>query len=595
MREATIRYETVVSGGEVVEFREFIHVPESWERDYRTLRSKNETANLVGNFALIVTFLAMFAVLLTKIVRKDVRWGLVAAFGLIAFLLSLLSLLNGLPLTLYDYDTASPLAAFVARQLVGGLLGAVGVGAGIALVVAGAEPIYRERFPGHLSLSRMFSGRGLRSKRFFRGLVLGYAMTAFFFAYQVVFYVVAARLGAWAPSDVKYDNILSTAFPWVTVLFIGFMPAVLEEGSSRMFSISLLDKLGAGQFAAVVLPAFIWGFNHAAYPNQPFYIRGLEVGFAGCVIGFLMLRFGVLPLLVWHFTVDALYTALILLRSGNTYYVVSGAVSSLILLLPLAISLGLYWRRGGFEPETGLTNGEEGFVPPPPKATPAPEPMPPVRAVRPSILAGAAIASLVLAASFLVPPKLSRPLVEDATGRLRAQAIAKAFLKANGVAPETFRVVSYAASGFADDEQVRALRPDEVGKLPGFADEDGAYVIRQGGIGAVERLTRQHLPLAFWVTRFFRPLQKEEWKILVDARRSRVIGFLNPIEESAAASAALRTRRRAAGPSTRRRGWAIRQIPIPFSRWVPGTGPGAGTRRSCSSPGPPGSERRGRA
>jgi len=317
MGEATVRFETIVSGGQVSAFREFVHVPESWERSYRALRSKNETANIVGNFALILTFLAMLAVLIAKIVRKDVRWSLVGVFGLIAFLLSLLSIINGLPLTLYDYDTATPFSTFVTGRLIASVLGAIGIGAGIALVVACSEPIFRERFPRYLSLSGTFTRRGLRTKSFFRGALLGYALTAFFFAYQVVFYVVAARLGAWAPSEVKYDNMLSTAFPWATVLFVGFLPAVIEEGSSRLFSVSFLDKLGAGRFIAIVLPAFIWGFNHAAYPNQPFYIRGVEVGLAGCAMGWILYRFGALPLLVWHFTVDAIYTALILLRSGT--------------------------------------------------------------------------------------------------------------------------------------------------------------------------------------------------------------------------------------------------------------------------------------
>jgi MFS family permease len=534
MGEATVRYQTVVSGTDVVEFQEFVHVPENWQRDYGTLRSKNETANTVGNFFLILTFLAMVGLLVTRIVRHDVRWELVAGFGVVAFLLALASAANGLPLALFNYDTRSPLSSYVTQLVVTGVLGAVGVGAGIALVVAAAEPIFRERFPQHLSLSKMFSARGFRSKGFFRGVLLGYALTAFFFAYQVIFYVIAAKLGAWAPSEVKYDNMLSTAFPWVTVLFVGFLPAVLEEGSSRLFSISLLDKLGAGRFVAVVLPAFIWGFNHAAYPNQPFYIRGLEVGLAGCAIGVVMLRWGALPLLVWHFTVDALYTALLLLRSGNPYYVITGAISSLVLLLPLAASAALYMKRGGFEPSAGLTNGDEGTAPAPVREAPSWEEVPPVHAVRRPVLIAAAAVALLTCASFLIRSQPASPLTQDATGPRRASEIARAFLRANGVDPQAYRSVTYAGTGLADDEQTRGLRPDEVGSIPGLAEDDMVYVLRQGGPSALERLTRAELPLAFWVTRFFRPLQKEEWKILVDVRRSHVIGFLNPIEEKAA-------------------------------------------------------------
>src|SRR5436309_6251616 len=91
MGEATVRYRTTVSGGAVAAFQEFVHVPEAWTRAYEKLRSKNNTANLAGNFALFLTFLAMVVVLITRIVRKDVPWKLVAGFGAVAFLLSLLS------------------------------------------------------------------------------------------------------------------------------------------------------------------------------------------------------------------------------------------------------------------------------------------------------------------------------------------------------------------------------------------------------------------------------------------------------------------------------------------------------------------------
>jgi len=536
--DATIRFATTVSGDRLTQYREFVHVPESWIRDYEKLRSKNEAAGQVATAGLIATFLAMLAVLVTKIVRKDVPWRLVAGFGGIAFVLALLSVLNDLPLTLFGYDTASPLSAYLTKEIVLGILGAVGTGAGIAFIVAAAEPIYRERFPGKISLGGAFSWRGLQTKAFFRSVVLGYALAAFFFGYQAAFYVIAGHFGAWSPADVPYSDMLNTAFPWATVLFIGFLPAVSEEGISRMFSISFLDRLGAGRVLAVVIPAFIWGFGHSTYPNQPFYIRGLEVGLAGVLIGALMLRYGVVPLLVWHFTVDAIYTALLLLRSGNAYYVVSGAIASLILLLPMAVSLVLYLRRGGFLPEAGLSNGDIGFVPPPPRVEAAPVAIPPVRPLSPRALAGMGVLALILASSLFLPGEHVEPDVEDATGKIRAEEIATRFLKVNGVDPSDWRSVTYLGTGFADDEAVRGARPQDEGGIPQFSDEAARYVIEKGGPEAFRRLSERQLPLAYWVVRFFRPEQKEEWKVLIDAKRSRVVAFLNTLPEDAPAAPA---------------------------------------------------------
>ena len=265
--------------------------------------------------------------------RKDVKWTLALAFAAVGVVLQLLASLNELPIRLFDYDTAEAWSGFLALSLLGDLAGAVALGAVLFLLVAAGEPLYRETYPGQPALSRILSLRGLRSKRFFRGLLLGYAMTAFFFAYQVVFYIVAERFGAWAPADVPHSSLLGTPLPWLGVLLMGFVPATTEEFSSRMFSIPFVRRFAPG-WVAVVLPAFIWGFAHSTYPNQPFYIRGLEVGFAGVLIGVVFLKQGILPLLVWHFTVDAVYTALLLVRSTNPYFVISGAAASLVLLLP---------------------------------------------------------------------------------------------------------------------------------------------------------------------------------------------------------------------------------------------------------------------
>jgi hypothetical protein len=305
-----------------------------------------------------------------------------------------------------------------------------------------------------------------------------------------------------------------------------------------MFSISFLDRLGAGRSIAVLVPALIWGFGHAAYPNQPFYIRGVEVGFAGILMGILMIRYGVLPLLVWHFTVDATYTALLLLRSRNAYYVVSGAVAAGILLLPLAAALVSYKKRGGFASEEGLTNGDEGFVPTPPSAALSPEQVPLVRRLPRRTLAVSAAAAVVVGTSFLLPVHRPDSFSEDRVGRAQAESIARRFLRANGATPDRFHMVSYTGTGFTEDEEVRREKPEESGRIPGFSEPAARYVLSRGGEPAFERLAKDYLPLAYWVVRFFEPERKEEWKVLVDAKRSRVVAFVNPKEEAAPAAAA---------------------------------------------------------
>ena len=74
------------------------------------------------------------------------------------------------------------------------------------------------------------------------------------------------------------------------MLFAGFFPALTEEFLSRAFSIPFLQNVFRSRLFAIVLAGFIWGFGHSTYPNQPFWIRGVEVGLVGVVAGFLMER-----------------------------------------------------------------------------------------------------------------------------------------------------------------------------------------------------------------------------------------------------------------------------------------------------------------
>ena len=308
--EATYRFYVTIQGDQIGGFDEKLKVPEAWEREFAELRSRNEVTGQVAAIFMLLTILAMLAVFFGRVRARDIRWRTATIFGTIAAALTLLAELNNMPTTEFGYDTTDTYGSFLAQQLFNSLLNALFQGILIFFLTAAAEPLYRRHYSGQIQLGAQFSPTGIRTKRFLLGTILGLAMTAFFFAYQTLFYLAADHFGAWSPAQIPYSGMVNTYIPWIMVLLIGFMPAVSEEFMSRAFSITFLHRYLKSRWAAVFIAALIWGFAHAGYPQQPFFIRGIEVGIAGIIIGFVFLRFGLLAPLVWHYTVDAFYTAL---------------------------------------------------------------------------------------------------------------------------------------------------------------------------------------------------------------------------------------------------------------------------------------------
>ncbi|SVE51793.1 uncharacterized protein METZ01_LOCUS504647, partial [marine metagenome] len=95
---------------------------------------------------------------------------------------------------------------------------------------------------------------------------------------------------------------------------------------------------------------------HANYPAQPFYIRAIEVSTMGIFVSWIFIRYGILATLIWHFSVDAFYSAMILLRSSNAYFITTGAVCAGLVLFPLIYAIISYRKNGGFVSSDHLVN-----------------------------------------------------------------------------------------------------------------------------------------------------------------------------------------------------------------------------------------------
>ncbi|MEZ4649947.1 MAG: type II CAAX endopeptidase family protein [Candidatus Eisenbacteria bacterium] len=507
------RYEVRIQGDQVGGFRQFLHLPEAWERDYQGLRSKNQSASLVASFLLFLTMAAAVVVFLRRIRQRDIRWRLAILFGVVASVITFLGQLNLYPMILFDFDTTQSWGGFFLGSAFMLVQSAVGVGLLVFLLTAAGDALYRERYPDKVALEGLFTLRGFRTKRFLTQSVLGFTLTACFFLFQELFYLVAQQFGAWAPADVPYTDLLGTAVPFLFLVLVGFQPAVVEEFLSRMFSIPLLQKLTKRTWIAVLVPAFIWGFAHSNYPNQPFFIRGLEVGLVGIVVGVVMLRWGILSALVWHYMVDALYTGIFLFRSGQPYYVASAVVAGGIVLLPLVYSLVSYLRRGEFEdPEPLLSRNLPGplepdwlpeieDVPPPPASWPLRR--------RLTLLAAGAV---LLAGSLLLP--------NARLGRDDARTLG----------PDEARVR-------ADEIAARLLGPvDSLSiAMVGGPETDGEwtqYVAETAGFAAARDAVARYRADFRWRFRYFRPLDPDELTVEIDGATGELVRLSRHLDET---------------------------------------------------------------
>jgi len=512
---ASHRISVTVQGNRVDGFRDYLKIPEEWSRNYSRLRSLNESTSEVDLFFFVLLGVGMLVTLGRNVRLQNVRWSTALTFGAICFALQFLSSLNEFPLTEFGFDTTDSYAGFLGMTVLSAAMEALAFGSIIALLTACVEPVYRQACPKHISISNILSWRALRTGSFFRASLVGISLTFFFFAYEIGFYLLANKFGAWSPAEVPYTNLLNTHFPWVFVLLGGFFPAVSEEWMFRAFSIPFLQKVLRRRWIGAVLAAFIWGFGHANYPNQPFYIRGVEVGLVGLVLAWAMFRFGILAPLIAHYSIDAFYSAFLLLRSGNTYMTVAGALTAGISLIPLMVAAGAYVVTRRFHPDENVSNQQEGF-PAEPDASSRDSAMEIARAYTPlsrtALWAAAAMMVLGLLSFFLRAPRFGSTIEFHLTSKQAAQSASR-FL---------------AARQFNVDQYMQETQP--ISRADPYAVQ---YIYTAGGVADLNRIYEKLSLALVWRTRFYQPLQKEEFRVDVNPTGGQVVAFEHLLPEEA--------------------------------------------------------------
>ena len=162
--------------------------------------------------------------------------------------------------------------------------------------------------------------------------------------YVVLFYLFTSKfLGWWSPVTAEYSNLFATPFPFLYAFDIGLSAALTEELLFRLIGIAFFFWIFRKKqtWLALLIPGVLWAFAHSSYVVYPIYARGVELTIAALFLGFVFLKFDLLTTMMSHFTYNMMIVGVILLRSNEAYYRMSGWVVALTLALPLLP--GLFW------------------------------------------------------------------------------------------------------------------------------------------------------------------------------------------------------------------------------------------------------------
>lgn len=492
-KDATIRRTIVLQGDKIGSYREYLYVPEQWQRDFAKLRSANELYASIANALYGVLAIAGLFTFLQALRARAIPWRSILRIGFFVALLQLLNGLNTIGLAVDGMKTSSSYP----EMLLLGVLQSLGSGTGVFLYVlaplAAGVVLFTRSYPSQLPVTSLLTLRGLATRSFFRATMAGFAMAAGHMIFVTAFYMLGAKAGVWSPQDVGYSDLLATPFPWLYPLSIAVMASTAEEFWFRLLAIPLLGRVLKVRWLVIAIPAFVWGFLHANYPQQPGYIRGVEVGIIGVAAGYVMLRFGLAATLVWHYTIDALLIGLFLFRADNLRYLASGAIVALAILAPLLISVVLYRRNGGFLPELDAP-AEPEPEPVHTAITVLDAPIEPPWPARHLYLAAAVFGLLGL----MLRPLTFGDFVRVSVTRSYAERAAIAEMNRRNLRPAEWRMVADFSSG---------TRPMEA-----------EYLRQQVGAAKANQMLEAHLKHAVWRVRFFKPLSPEEWIFLVDQR-----------------------------------------------------------------------------
>lgn len=346
-----------VSGDQFTELSHFVHIPQSFQRQYAELRSSNNTLATVALIAMAALFFFGGCVVgLFFMIRQGyLVWRTPVLWGSGIGLLVALTQLNAIPLSWMSYDNATSAQNHLLTQIITAVGVFVIVSGLFSLIFMAAESMSRRAFPHHIQLWRTWHREVAPTRQVLTMTGLGLLLVAPFLLYSTTgYWFTTETLGWWVPSEqLFHPDVLAQYQPWLPAIAGPLQAAFWEEAMFRAIPIAgavlLGQRFGGTRYwlvAAVILQTVIFAAAHANYPQQPYYARTLELILPSLLFAGLYIRFGLYPAILLHFWYNAVWFALPIFSASAPGIWVDQALIILLALTPFWILIFQWLRQG---------------------------------------------------------------------------------------------------------------------------------------------------------------------------------------------------------------------------------------------------------
>ncbi len=340
-----------ISGNRLTTVKPGYKLPENFIKDYQQMYSYNMALGTVGNIML----LGYLAIAVYSIVygwkRGLLDWHGATLMAAFITATQALSSLNILPtLWYYLYEPSRNPSQFLWEHIIPILPSSAITFTYLTLTMLAAEFLTRQAFPHHPQIWHWLSRKQTASNTLVKQIGMGYAMFCLDLGYIALFYLTALQIpGVWSPSFNLFDpNFIANYVPFFSSFSLSLHAGVWEEFLFRAIPIASAAIIGRKYNRphlfigiALVLQAVVFGIAHASYPQQPFFIRAIELSIPFFFWGLAYIHFGLLPCIVSHYAYDLFVTSESLFFMDTPHIWIQQIGAAICLGLPALILLGL--------------------------------------------------------------------------------------------------------------------------------------------------------------------------------------------------------------------------------------------------------------